>query len=164
MRGTIVQVSTSRGGVPKYASSEGTVTPLGLEGDVHAHPQFHGGPRQAILLISDEDIAVLREAGFPVFAGALGENLTVCNIDFRQVRIGQRFRAGDTILEITKLRRPCSQLNPYGPGIQAALHDAACKAGDVRSPVWGKGGFYASVTKTGVVRPDDIIELLDQAV
>jgi MOSC domain-containing protein YiiM len=164
MRGTIVQISTSRGGVPKYAIPEGTVTRLGVEGDVQAHPQFHGGPGQAILLISAEDIDALRGSGFPVFYGALGENLTVRGIDFRQVRVGQRFRVGDTILEITKLRQPCSQLNPYGPEIQAALHDAACKAGDVRSPVWGKGGFYASVTKTGLVRPNDIIELLDQAV
>ncbi len=164
MRGTIVQVNTSRGGVPKYAISEGSVTRLGLEGDVQAHPQFHGGPRQAILLISAEEIDALREAGFPVFAGALGENLTVRGIDFRQVRIGQRFRAGDTILEITKLRQPCTQLDPYGPGIQKAIYDPACKAGDPRSPHWGKSGFYASVTKTGVVRPNDIIELLDQAV
>lgn len=164
MRGSVVQVSTSRGGVPKYAVPEAFVNPLGLDGDIQAHPEFHGGPRQAVLLISAEDVDALREGGFPVFYGALGENLTIRGIDFRQIRTGQRFRVGDAILEITKVRRPCHQLDPYGPGIQKALFDSAVKKGDVHSPRWGMGGFYASVTKTGLVQPNDIIELLDQAV
>ena len=164
MQGHIVQVSVSGGGVPKYAIPEGFATRLGLEGDGHAHPEIHGGPRQALLLISSENLDRLRGDGWPLFPGALGENLTVAGIDFRQIRIGQRFRAGDTLIEITKVRQPCATLNPYGVGIQAAIFDSAVKAGDARSPKWGISGFYASVQKTGPIRTNDIIELLDQAV
>jgi MOSC domain-containing protein YiiM len=164
MQGRITQVATSRGGVPKYAVAEALATVLGLEGDAHAHPQYHGGPRQALLLVSEQDLDALRRDGWPLFPGALGENLTVAGLDFRQVRIGQRYRAGEAIVEITKVRQPCGALDIYGPGIQAAVFDRAVKAGDARSPKWGRAGFYASVEKPGWIRTNDIITLLDHAV
>jgi len=52
MTGSILQVSVSRGGVPKRAIPEGTLTLTGLDGESHAHPDIHGGPRQAVLLIT----------------------------------------------------------------------------------------------------------------
>lgn len=164
MRGTIVQVSASNGGVPKYPVLSARLSPEGVEGDRQAHPQFHGGPRQAVLLISVEDLDTLAAQGFPVYPGALGENLTTRGIDFRTLRIGQRLRAGEAVVKLTKLRQPCHQLDPYGPGVQAAVFDAAVKAGDSSSPRWGVGGFYASVETPGMVKPDDRIEVLDPAV
>lgn len=164
MQGRITQVSTSRGGVPKYAIGEALATPMGLEGDAHAHPRYHGGPRQAVLLVSGEDIEALRAQGWPLFPGALGENLTTTGLDFRQVRLGQRYRAGEAILEITKARQPCGALDVYGVGIQAAVFDRAAKAGDVSSPKWGLAGFYAAVLQPGRIRTNDIIALLDHAV
>lgn len=165
MRGIIIQINASlSGGLPKRAIPDANVTPLGLEGDSQAHPQFHGGARQAILIISSEDLDALREQGFTVFPGALGENFTTRGLDFRHIRAGQRFRAGDAIIEITKPRSPCHQLDPYGAGIQKAVFEPGIKKGDTTSPHWGKAGFYASVTQTGSVRTNDIIELLDQVV
>jgi MOSC domain-containing protein YiiM len=162
--GRIIQVSVSNGGVPKRAVLHAHVGRLGLEGDRQAHPQFHGGPRQAVLLICAEAMDALKAEGFPVFYGALGENLTTQGLDHRQMRVGQRFRAGEAILELTKLRVPCKQLNPYGPGIQKAVYDERVKAGDPTSPVWGIAGFYASVLEPGLVRPGDGITLLEQVV
>jgi len=52
------------------------VTPLGIEGDVHADRVHHGGPHQALMLASLEDIERLRAEGFAIVAGSLGENLT----------------------------------------------------------------------------------------
>jgi MOSC domain-containing protein YiiM len=164
MQGRITQVSTSRGGVPKYAVPEAWATPLGLEGDGHARPQFHGGPKQALLLVSGEDLEKLRGDGWPLFPGALGENLTISGLDFRRVRAGQRYRAGESVLEITKVRQPCETLSVYGEGIQSAVFDRAVKSGDSTSPKWGLAGFYASVAQPGLIRTNDIIVLLDQAV
>ena len=167
MTGTVVQISTSRGGIPKYAIAEGFLTPTGIEGDVCAHPQFHGGPKQAVLIITLEGINELRSEGYPVFPGALGENLTTSGIDRRQMRIGQRYRVGGSVIELTKVRVPCETLNVYNPDgmtIQKAVYDKQVKAGDASSPVWGLSGFYASVVQTGTIRTDDIIALLDQAV
>jgi len=52
MQGVIVQVNISTGGLPKRAIVEGWIAPLGIEGDLHAHPKFHGGPLKAILIVA----------------------------------------------------------------------------------------------------------------
>ncbi len=163
MQGTIIQVSLGNGGVPKYPVFESEVTPLGLAADRHAHPQFHGGPRKAILIICSEVLDDLKSRGFPVFPGALGENLTTLGLDHRDIRIGQRFQAGTSLLEIMSVRVPCDTISVYGP-IQREIYDARVKAGDPSSPRWGMSGFYASVIEPGRVRPNDIIQLVDQAV
>jgi len=66
MEGSIVQVNISPGGLPKRAIDEGWITPLGIEGDLHAHPAIHGGPVQAILIISAEVVDGLIERGYPL--------------------------------------------------------------------------------------------------
>jgi MOSC domain-containing protein YiiM len=162
--GSIVQVNVSPGGVPKRAIAEAEVTPQGIRGDAWAHPDIHGGTNQALLLVTREGIEELRAQGFPVFAGALGENLTTAGLDRRLMRIGQRYRVGNVTLEITKMRAPCVTLSVYGPSIGPAVYDAQVKAGDFSSPRWGLGGFYARVLRGGVIRPKDIIELIDQVV
>jgi len=162
--GSVLQVSISRGGVPKRAILEGDIGPLGIAGDSYDHPQIHGGPRQAILLISSEAIAELTAQGFPLYPGALGENITTLGIDRTHWRAGQRWRIGHAVVELTKPRAPCETLNIYGPGIQSALYDAKVKAGDPSSPRWAMGGFYASVVQPGPVRQGDPISLLDAAV
>ena len=164
MTGSIVQVNISPGGIPKRPIAEAEVTPEGIRGDSWAHPQIHGGLKQALLLITSEGIEELVAQGYPLHAGALGENLTVAGLDRRQMRIGQRYRAGEILLELTKIRAPCSQLDVYGASIKQAVYDLQVNAGDVSSPRWGLSGFYARVLRAGVVRPRDIIQLVDQVV
>jgi MOSC domain-containing protein YiiM len=162
--GSVIQISISRGGVPKRAIPEGDLGPLGIAGDHQAHPEVHGGPSQAILLVTSEAIAELTAQGFPLYPGALGENITTVGIDRKQWRPGQRWRIGQAIVELTKVRAPCAQLSVYGPGIQKAVYDAQVDDGDPSSPRWALSGFYASVVQPGPVRPDDPISLLDQMV
>jgi len=164
MTGRILQVNISPGGIPKRPIAEALVTAAGIRGDSWAHPQIHGGPNQALLLITSEGIAELAAQGFPLYPGALGENLTTSGLDRRQMRIGQRYRAGEVFLELTKLRAPCSTLDVFGPGIQRAMYDAQVKAGDPSTPRWGLSGFYARVLQPGVIRTHDIITLADQVV
>ncbi len=191
MTGRILQVSISPGGVPKRAISEAFVTPLGLEGDGHNHPNIHGGPDKAVLLICAEAVDDLVARGYPLFYGALGENLTTRGIDRRLLRAGQRFRVGGAVLELVKPRAPCATLDVYslnraqrsraergftllaspwrkrrgavryGETLGAALYDRSCKAGDHSSPRWAMGGFYARVVETGLVRAGDPIALID---
>jgi MOSC domain-containing protein YiiM len=162
--GAIVQINISPGGVPKRPIAEGQVTPQGIRGDSWAHPQIHGGPNQALLLITNEGLGELIAQGYPVFPGALGENLTTQGLDRREMRIGQRFRIGEVMLEITKMRTPCTTLDVYGPSIKQAVYDALVKANDASSPRWGLAGFYARVLRGGFIHPNDIIRLVDQVV
>lgn len=160
MTGSILQVSVSQGGVPKHAISSGTLTLAGIEGDEHAHPELHGGPDRAVLLITSEGIEELAVLGFPLAHGSLGENLTTLGIGRRDWRVGQRWRIGaGVVIEITKRRAPCQQLNVYGPGLQAAIYDALTRDGDPASPKWGLSGVYASVVTPGILRPGDTIVL-----
>jgi len=160
LQSSILQISISPGGLPKRPIREGYIDILGVTGDSHAHPQFHGGPRQALLIITSEVIAELTARGYPLFYGALGENLTTEGLDRRELRIGDQIRAGGALLEITKLRVPCSQLDLYGESIKGELWDKRVKDGDYSSPRWGMSGFYCSVLQPGPVRPGDIITVV----
>jgi len=157
--GTILQLSISRGGVPKRAIAEAEVTRGGIAGDAWRYP-FHGGPRKAILLITAEGIDHLAKQGFAVFPGALGENITTRGIDRRWLRIGQRYRLGEVVIELAQIRFPCDTLSVYGAGIQAAVYDAQVQANDPASPRWGLSGFYASVIEPGTLRAGDSISLV----
>ena len=160
--GTILHLNVSAGGIPKRSVPEAYLAPTGLEGDSHAHPQIHGGPLKAVLLITSEGLEELRGQGYAVYPGALGENFTTSGLDRRQIRIGDRYQAGRAVIEITRMRTPCSTLdifnNPGLPRIQDAIYDVEIKAG---SPRWGLSGFYARVLQDGLVRPGDRITLLD---
>lgn len=163
MTGTVLQINVSRGGIPKRPIPVGLLTRLGFQGDACARA-IHGGPEQAVLLICSEAIDELMALGYSLFAGALGENLTTQGLDRREMRPGQRFRVGEAIIELTRLRGPCNTLDVYGPGIQQAVFDKAVKKGDSSSPKWGLSGFYGAVAQTGQVRPGDPIVLVEQAV
>jgi MOSC domain-containing protein YiiM len=162
MQGTIVQVNISPGGLPKRAIAEGSITPLGIEGDLHAHPAIHGGPNKAILIIAAEVVDALVERGYPLFYGAMGENLTTRGIEIRDLRVGDQLRAGGATLEITQPRGPCSALDIYGGTLKLDVSDKKVKERDPASPRWGMSGFYASVVVPGPVQAGDTIALLSK--
>ncbi len=162
MPGTILQVSISFGGLPKRAIPEGWITPLGVEGDRHAHPEIHGGLRKAILLISSEVVEELTARGYPLFYGAMGENLTTRGLAVRDLRIGDRVRAGGALLEITQPRGPCTALDIYGESLKQEIYDQGVHALDHTSPRWGMSGFYASVVEPGPVGPGDLVAVVSQ--
>jgi len=164
MTGSILQINASPGGIPKRAIPEATVTAEGIRGDSWAHPDIHGGENKALLLITAEGIDELIAQGFALYPGALGENLTTQGIDRRQMRPGQRYRAGEVVLELTKLRTPCAALDIYGPSIKQSIYDAEVNVGNASSPRWGLSGFYARVIHAGTIRSRDIIRLVDQVV
>jgi len=162
---SLLQINVSPGGIPKTPIDEGRVTPLGLEGDSWAHPKIHGGPRQALLLITREAVDDLIGKGYPLFYGSLGENLTTDGLDHRTLRTGQRYRIGqEVVIEMTKPRGPCNTLDVYGSSLKYEIYDSLVKAGDPASPRWGMSGFYASVVEGGLILPGAPITLLDQAV
>jgi MOSC domain-containing protein YiiM len=155
--GRIVQLSTSPGGIPKRPLPSAVLTPRGLEGDDWAHPKYHGGPEQALLLIGMEIIEELRGLGYPVFPGALGENLTTEGLDYRTLAAGQRYRAGQHgEIELTKLREPCRTLDVYNGAGRERLQKLL--------KVDARGGWYARVLRGGTLFPGDPILFESQLV
>ena len=108
---------------------------------------------------ASEAVEELIARGYPLFFGALGENFTTRGLDRRSLRVGQRFRLGGAVIELTKARAPCSTLDIYGATLQREIYDQAVKAGNFASPRWGMSGFYAAVIEAGPVRVGDPITL-----
>jgi MOSC domain-containing protein YiiM len=161
VRGTVLQINISAGGIPKTAVARAEVGSLGITGDQHNDKKHHGGTRKALLLIPAEVVDALCGEGWPLSYGALGENLTTSGLDPRAWRTGQMYRAGAVLIQLTEPRGPCLTLNPYGPGIQERIFDKRVKALDPASPKWGLSGFYASVLEPGIIQVKDIIEAID---
>lgn len=158
----VKQISRSNGGLPKYPiSGPVRLESSGISGDRQRNTAIHGGPDKAVLLVSAELVDELSEKGYPVVYGSLGENLTVSGFDLQMWRAGQRYSIGDdAIIELTKLRQPCLNLDVFGAPIKQELYDAQCRAGDYTSPRWARGGFYARVLKPGLVIAGAPMELL----
>lgn len=161
MNGTLKQINRSNGGLPKRAVAGPVMLREDrVEGDAWRNRSVHGGPKKAVLMAAAEFIDELAARGFPVTYGAIGENLTVSGLDPHMWRQGQRYRVGqDAVIELTTLRAPCGNLDIYGSAIKAELHDAGCKAGDIQSPHWAHGGFYARVVRPGTIQAGDEVTL-----
>jgi MOSC domain-containing protein YiiM len=110
MTARVVQLSRSRGGVPKLAVDEAAVTANGLVGDKQRDRRFHGGPTRALCLYSDDLIEQLALEGHPVTRGSLGENVTIRGVEWREVRPGARLSIGDVEVEITSYTAPCKTI------------------------------------------------------
>ena len=90
VKGRVVQINISPGGVPKLPLREAMVGELGLEGDGHSFPDIHGGPERALCLFSLERILELQAEGHPIFPGAAGENITIVGLEWDKLQPGDR--------------------------------------------------------------------------
>ncbi len=81
---------------------------LGLAGDEQADKANHGGPDQAIYAYATEDLADWATIlGRDLVPGRFGENLSTSGIDVTNAVIGERWRIGTTLLEVSCPRIPC---------------------------------------------------------
>ena len=157
MSASIVQVNVSRGGVPKLPIAAGDVGPLGIAGDGHNEPpHIHGGPERALCLFAMERIEALAAEGHPIFAGAVGENVTTRGLDWDAVVPGSRFRLGDEVtIEITRYTTPCrTNARWFSGGDFNRMHQNLY-------PGWSR--VYARVLTPGRIRAGDPIVALAPA-
>lgn len=127
------------------------VRPHNIEGDRQSDLTVHGGPAKAIYCYPSEHYAWWREQlpdhDLSVF-GRFGENLTTEGLLESDVFIGDVFRAGTALLQVTQPRMPCFKL-----GIRFNL-------GTMVKLFWksGRSGIYFSILEAGDVAAGDPIE------
>jgi len=119
----------------------------GLIGDRHGDTRHHGGPEKAVHLYPFDHYAAWREElpglADRLVAGAFGENLVVGGITEGQVCIGDVFKAGTAVVEISQGRQPCWRLN-----LRFGIADMAR-----RVQASGRTGWYFRVLEEGMVEP-----------
>ena len=82
---------------------------VGLAGDRVYDLKHHGGDDQAVYAYAREDLDRWQvELDRTLANGAFGENLTTEGIDVNSALIGERWRIGSTVLEVSCPRIPCA--------------------------------------------------------
>ena len=129
------------------------LTAAGLEGDSQADLRVHGGPDKAVCVYPVEHYASWRERlGATLAPVAFGENFTTIGVLEAGVCIGDTYRVGDALVQVSQPRTPCFRL--------AALH------GQPNMPKWviatGRTGFYFRTLEPGTVEPGMALTLVDR--
>lgn len=125
-----------------------TLTGRGLVGDEQAEKKIHGGPDRALCHYPREHYLYWANA-FPEQAGrfiapAFGENLSTEGLTEKNVFIGDIFRWGEALIQVTQPRSPCFKLN-----FHFNISDMSRQMQDA-----GKTGWLYRVVQGGQVSAD----------
>ena len=167
MEGIVIAVSQS----PTHSFSKpnrGSVNllaGLGVESDAHMGEKVQHRSRVAkdpnqpnlrqVHLIHAELHDELRERGFDVSAGQMGENITTRGIELLGLPTGTRLYVGNSaVVEVTGLRNPCYQLDDFQNGLMKAVLDK-----DEQGNLIRKAGVMGIVLTGGEVHVNDVIRV-----
>ena len=129
---------------------------LGAKGNDVGLKAHHGGPDKALFFMSD--------VSFPALNALLGENFTydntaiygenfvVSGFNEDSVCVGDRFKIGSVLLEVSQPRKPCERLskNTENENTQKIVHQS------------GWTGWYVRVVQAGVICKGDKLHLLSR--
>lgn len=123
---------------------------LNLDGDGQADPSVHGGIHKAAYAYPFEHYEWWsRELGRTDFAfGQFGENMTVEGMLEDEICIGDVFRVGTALVEVTQPRSPCYKL-----GIRMQMEQFP-----KRFMASGRTGYYMKVLEEGEVGAGDMFD------
>ncbi|MFC5648520.1 MOSC domain-containing protein [Paenibacillus solisilvae] len=117
---------------------------LNLVGDLQGEPSVHGGADKAVHIYPYDHYRFWRERlGAAIEPAAFGENVSLAGAIESTIQIGDIFRAGSAIVQVSEPRQPCYKL--------AMLH------GQAKLPLWmketGFSGYYLRVLEEGILEP-----------
>lgn len=133
------------------------VGPEGLNVDEQADRVHHGGPDKALHHYPFEHYGAWLmdfpdRTGLLHTPGAFGENLSTLGLTEANVHLGDIFRLGDAVLQVSQGRQPCWKLNQrFGTPDMVARVRAS-----------GRTGWYYRVLETGEIGAGDHFERLEQ--
>jgi MOSC domain-containing protein YiiM len=128
----------------------------GLAGDSQADRRVHGGPEKALHQYPVGNYARLAEA-FPevknlLVPGAIGENLSVAGWDESNVCLGDVFRLGSALIQVSQPRTPCWKIDArFGVEGMMQFIDQT-----------GLTGWYYRVIDEGEVAPGGEFSLVER--
>lgn len=130
--------------------------PEGFQGDQQADRRVHGGVEKAVHHYPHDHYADWRAdlGALPLLdaPGAFGENLSRTGMTEETVAVGDTFRLGGAIVQVSQGRQPCWKLNHrFGVADMAR-----------RVQTTGRTGWYYRVLQPGMVAPGDDLDLIDR--
>jgi MOSC domain-containing protein YiiM len=138
------------------AAGRVSVGRLGLAGDEPSDTRRHGGVDKAVYAFAREDLDDwAARLGQEVRDGQFGENLTTSGLDVNEAEIGERWRIGDVLLEVTSVRTPCNDFKAWLG--RCGLDNRAWVR---RFAEEGRPGPYLRVLAPGTIGAGDGIEVL----
>jgi len=134
-----VNISEKKGTI-KHPVEKITITKTGVMEDAHAG-DWH---RQVSLLAMESIEKFSKEANRKINFGEFAENITTQGIELPKCHVFDRFRIGETELELTQIGKEC--------------HGTACAIfKEVGNCVMPKEGIFCRVLKAGDIKPNDRI-------
>jgi MOSC domain-containing protein YiiM len=127
---------------------------MGLSGDQQADRENHGGLDKAVLAYSADHYSYWRtHLNLPDMPyGGFGENLTIEGLDETGVCIGDQWRTGQVLFEVSQPRQPCWKM-----GRRWRLPDLPKQV--IQN---GKSGWYLRVLAEGEVSAPSEVELVSR--
>lgn len=126
----------------------------GLAGDEQSDHKHHGGPDRAVNVYPAEHYDFWRAVpGLEgMTGGAFGENFTTLGLLEHTACIGDTFRVGEAVVQITQPRGPCYKLNRRwgNPDLQHISEETH------------RYGWYLRVLQEGLVQGGSEMELLER--
>ncbi|HJS13281.1 MOSC domain-containing protein [Sphingopyxis sp.] len=129
---------------------------MGLIGDEQADRTVHGGIDKAVHHYPADHYdwwrGQLGEVPLLDAPGAFGENISTAGLDEKNVFLGDRFRLGTALVEVTQARQPCWKLDHrfQAKGVMALVVKTR------------RTGWYYRVLEPGYVRAGDTLDLVDR--
>jgi MOSC domain-containing protein YiiM len=125
-------------------------TDNGLAGDVVVDKKHHGGFDKAVYAYASEDARWWElQIGLQINNGAFGENLTTEGIDVNGALIGERWRIGNVLLEVSEPRIPCR--------VFAGFWDRPTLIKDFTAAL--RPGSYLRIIEEGEIKAGDLIRV-----
>lgn len=132
------------------------ITSLGLAGDEQADRQHHGGPDKALHHYPAEHYllwrAELPERAARFEVGGFGENLATLGLNESEVCVGDVYRLGGALIQVSQGRSPCRKLE--------IVFDVPDMVRQVRETA--RTGWYYRVLSPGEVTAEDALTLEDR--
>lgn len=123
----------------------------GLLGDFIGDGKHHGGTEQAVYAFAREDLdAWQARLDRTLPDGFFGENLTTRDLDVNGALVGEQWRIGEVVLQVTCPRIPCSTFRGWmdEPGWVRAFTEVA------------RPGAYLRVVEPGEIEAGDDIRII----
>ena len=132
--------------------------------DVQMDKRHHGGTYKAVYVYAIEDYEWWeRELGHAMGPGTFGDNVTTRGLAVNAALIGERWRLGTALVEVTDPRTPCSTLRSRmgQPGFVKRF--AAAERFGAYCRIVSEGVVSAGDSVAVVSRPDHGVTIVDVA-